>query len=267
MGKYLAGFIGCGNMGGALCAVAAKRAGGGSILTADHNESKLQRLHGEYGTVPSTAKEIAEKCPLIVLGVKPQVMAAAAEEIRDILARRGNGCTVVSMAAGMTAETVSGLLGGNPVIRIMPNTPAAVGQGVILYCLGKEVTEEAERALLDLLSPAGTMLRLDEGKIDAGSAVSGCGPAFVCMFAEALTDGGVRCGLTREQASRLALQTIAGSALLAMETGTDPALLRAQVCSPAGSTIEGVAALEERAFRAAVMEAVAAAYRRTKELG
>ena len=267
-GNWKAGFIGCGNMGGALAAVAARSLGGSRVLAADHNADKLEALRQGADIVPSTAAEIAAAARFVFLGVKPQVMEKAAGEIRDLLAARKPGSfTVVTMAAGLTAARVSAMLGGCPVLRIMPNTPAVGGEGVVLYCCGEGVAAADEEDFLDLMAPAGLTLKLEEGKIDTGSALTGCGPAFVYLFAEGLIDGAVRCGLPRDRATRLALQTLAGAAKLALETGRDPALLRGEVCSPAGSTIEGVAALEERGVRSAAMEAETAAYKRAKELG
>ena len=262
----LAGFLGCGNMGGALAAAAAKQVGGQHILTADHNPEKLERLRQEHGTVPVSAGELAARSPLLFLGVKPQVLRQAAEELRPALAARQDRFAVVTMAAGVPLSTVSALLGDCPVIRIMPNTPVSVGAGAIPYCCGPGVTAEDEAAFRALLGGAGLLLPMPESKIDAACALSGCGPAFVCLFLEALADGGVLCGLTRREAELLAAQTLLGTAQLAMESGTDPAALRAAVCSPGGSTIAGVRALEQRAARGAVMDAVAAAYQRTLEL-
>ena len=264
---YKAGFIGCGNMGGALAAVAAQSVGGDRVLIADHHPEKLAALQAARGCVPGTAAQAAAECEMLFLGVKPQVMRAAADEIRAVLAPRRGEAVVVSMAAGLTAAAVAELLGGARVIRIMPNTPAAVGAGVILYCPGDGVRPEEEAAFRTLMAPAGLCVRIPEEKIDAASALSGCGPAFVCLMIEAMTDAGVRCGLPRALAEKLALQTFAGTARLALDTGRDPAALRAEVCSPAGSTIEGVAALEAHGARFAVLDAVAAAYRRTLELG
>ena len=266
----VAGFIGCGNMGGVLAAAASIRAGGRKVLAADHHPEKTERLR-EYGVVPATAQEIAEKCRFIFLGVKPQAMEAAAAEIRGTLERRNEPFTIVSMAAGVSAAAVSQLLSGVsdgcPVIRIMPNTPAAVGQGVILYCTGGGVEKSEENALLDLLSAAGSVVKMEEEQIDAASAVTGCGPAFLCVFLEAMIDGAVQCGLPRAQAEQFVLKTALGTAKLSLETGQNLALLREAVCSPAGSTIAGVSALEKGAVRFAMMEAVRAAYVRTKELG
>ena len=262
-----AGFIGCGNMGGALAAVAARSVGGEQILTADHNPGKLEALRSAWGTVPSSAAECAAKAPVLFLGVKPQVLRAAAEELRPVLEAREDRPLIVSMAAGVPVSAVAELLGGARVLRIMPNTPVAVGAGVLLYAPGPEVTPEDEAGFLALMDGAGVCVKLEEAKLDMGSAVTGCGPAFVCLFLEAMTDAGVRCGLPRDKASLFALHTFAGTARLALTTGTDPAVLRAAVCSPGGSTIEGVAALEEHGARAAMLAAVDAAYRRTLELG
>jgi pyrroline-5-carboxylate reductase len=266
---YEAGFIGCGNIGSVLAAVAAKSVGGSHIMTADHNDYKVESLRRDYGTVPATDQEVAAQSRFIFLGVKPQVMRRALGEIRETLEKRGEKerFVVVTMAAGFRMEWVCGLLGDCPVIRIMPNTPAAVGSGVIPYCVNEAVTEQDESDFLKLMRPAGMIERVEEGKMDMACAVTGCGPAFVCMFLEAMIDGAVRCGLPRKQAKLFALQTIEGTAKLALEMERDPAELRADVCSPAGSSIEGIAVLEQRAVRSAVIDAIRAAYNRTVELG
>lgn len=262
----LAGFIGCGSMGGTLAAVAAKSVGGEHILVADHNESKLSALRDAWGCVPGTAAQAAES-EILFLGVKPQALGAAAAELRGVLCALSKPPLVVSMLAGVTAEAVSEALDGARVLRIMPNTPAAVGAGVILYSPGKGVTAEDEGRFLRLMEPAGICVKLPEEKIDMGCALTGCGPAFVCLLMEAMTDAGVRCGLPKDKAALFVAQTFLGTAKLALDTETEPAALRAAVCSPAGSTIEGVAALERFGARNAMLEAVAAAYRRTRELG
>ena len=264
---YEAGFIGCGNIGSVLAAVAAKSVGGSHIMTADHNDYKVERLRRDYGTVPASDKEVAAQSRFIFLGVKPQVMHKAADEIWDVLSARKDHFVAVTMAAGLTIDTVGGMLGPWPIIRIMPNTPAVVGAGVMPYCVNDSVTEEDEADFLKLMAPSGAIVKLDEKKIDVACAVSGCGPAFVCMFLEAMIDGAVRCGLPRKQAKLFALQTIEGTAKLALEMERDPAELRADVCSPGGSSLEGIAVMEERALRSAVIEAIRAAYHRTMELG
>ena len=154
-----------------------------------------------------------------------------------------------------------------PVIRLMPNTPAAVGQGVVLYDCNERVSEADRLRLTDALAPAGLVERIAERLIDAASAVSGCGPAFCDLFLEALADGAVACGLPRAAALRCAAQMMLGSAKLALDSGSHPGALKDAVCSPGGSTIQGVRALEQGGFRGTVMEAVIAAYERTLELG
>ena len=150
-----------------------------------------------------------------------------------------------------------------PVIRIMPNIPVGVGQGLILYDVSAEVTRAQEAAFLEGLTNAGWFSRLEEKLMDAGSAVSGCGPAFAAMFAEALADGGVACGLPRAKATEYALQMLLGSATYLLETGLHPGQLKDAVCSPGGTTIQGVRTLEDGGFRAAAMNAVIAAFEKT----
>ena len=151
------------------------------------------------------------------------------------------------------------------LIRIMPNTPSAIGEGVIFYtCDG--VTAEEEAAFLENMAGAGRLLPLDDHLMDAGSAVAGCGPAFVDLFIEAMADGGVACGLTRPMAMECAAQTLIGAARLMLETGRHPGALKDAVCSPGGATIQGVRALEAGGFRSAVMEAVIAAYEKSAEM-
>jgi len=261
MSKY--GFIGCGNMGGALAAAAAKAVGGTNLLLADTNEEKARALAQRLGATVATNQEIAEQCDLVVLGVKPQVLAQAVAEFAPKLAPN---TLVVSMAAGVTLKTLGSLLGPRPLIRIMPNTPVQVGEGRILYATNG-VNLHQEKVFLQLFSQAGTLHALDEKLMDAGTAVSGCGPAFVYLFIEALADGGVTAGLPRELALELAAGTVLGSAKTVLETGIHPAALKDAVCSPGGSTIEGVHALEQNGFRGTTMEAVIQAYEKTKVLG
>ena len=148
----------------------------------------------------------------------------------------------------------------------MPNTPVAVSGGMILYTL-LNVDKTQETEFLEFMSAAGRFDKLQEKLIDAGSALSGCGPAFVCQFIEALADGGVACGLPRDKALLYAAETLKGTAKLMLDTGEHPANLKDSVCSPGGSTIQGVRRLEQGAFRADVLDAVIAAYNKTKELG
>ncbi len=257
------GFIGCGNMGGALARAASKS--GEELYLADFSREKAEALAAELGAVVSDNNSIAAECDYIFLGVKPQVMAQMLGEIRPVLEGRSD-VVLVSMAAGITIDKLQSFAGDKPVIRIMPNTPAAVGDGMILYTY-RDVEKNAVEGFLRFMQAAGRFDELPEKLIDAGSAVSGCGPAFVCQFAEALADGGVACGLPREKALLYAAQTLYGTAALMLESGKHPAELKDAVCSPGGSTIQGVRRLEEGALRADVIDAVIAAYNKTKELG
>lgn len=261
------GFIGCGNMGGALAKAASGQASGDSLLLANKTHAKAEALAKVIGGRAVTNAEIAKNADFIFLGVKPQMMADLLAELSPILAKRQGRFVLVTMAAGLTVARIQELAGGSyPVLRIMPNTPASIGEGMILYtCQG--VTEEEERDFLFVMSGAGRFDKLNENLIDAGSAVSGCGPAFVYQFIEALADGGVLCGLPRIKAQEYAAQTLVGAARLVLESGQHPGALKDAVCSPGGSTIAGVRALEEGGLRAAAMNAVISAFERTRELG
>lgn len=262
------GFIGTGNMGGALAQAAAKAVSSDKIFLADKNQEKSGALAATLGCSTMTVAEIAEKCHFIFLGVKPQMMEDLLSRIAPILACRVTPFTLVSMAAGISTADIQKMTGGNyPVIRIMPNIPVTSGSGVILYCATDNVPQDDISAFRWVLSNAGLLDPLPEHLIDAGSALSGCGPAFVSMFIEALADGAVSCGLTRQQATAYACQTLMGTAKLISESGMHPGELKDAVCSPGGSTIAGVTALEDGNFRASVIDAVSKAYKRTRELG
>ena len=262
------GFIGTGNMGGALARAVAKVARPEVIWLTNKTQTKAAALAAELGCRAVSAENIAASCGYIFLGVKPQMMADLLTEIAPVLAARTDEFVLVSMAAGLTMERIREMAGCNyPVIRIMPNTPVAVGAGVILYDATENVTALQKGIFCEALAEAGLVDHLPEHLIDAGSAVSGCGPAFADLFVEGLADGGVACGLPRAKAQVYAAQMLLGAAKLILESGKHPGELKDAVCSPGGSTIAGVRALEQRAFRASCMEAVEAAWKRTKELG
>ena len=263
------GFIGAGNMGGALARAVVKAAGGANITVTDKFAPAAEKLAAQIGATQAAAsQEVAEKCDYIFLGVKPQVMADMLAEIAPVLAARKEGFVLVSMAAGVSIADIQKMAGGNyPVIRIMPNIPASVGSGVILYDYTENVSAEKVAAFCENMQYAGVVDHLPEKLIDAASALSGCGPAFVSLFVEALADGAVACGLPRDKAMLYAAATVKGSAAMILESGMHPAQLKDAVCSPGGTTIAGVKALEESSFRGAAMDAVSKAYKRTLELG
>ena len=261
------GFIGCGNMGGTL-AVAVSKSVGDKIAVADFDRTKIENILKQTGANARTNTEIAAECKYIFLGVKPQILPSLIEEIAPVLKKRTDRFVLVSMAAGVKIEKITKLLGNEyPIIRIMPNTPAAVGKGLIVHCGNSLVTDEETAEFEKALSAAGAVDPIPESLIDAACAISGCGPAFVYIFTEALADGGVRCGLPRDKALRYAAQTVLGSAQMVLDTGRHPGELKDAVCSPGGSTIAGVEALEDAAFRGAAMRAVIEAFEKTKELG
>ena len=266
MAKYESGFIGAGSMGGALAQAAVKAVGGERVAvscsTPEHSAEAAARL----GCNPETAETILWESRFVFLGVKPQMMAGLAKKLAGDIA--GSDAIFVSMLAGTSLDRLAELLGAEKkIIRIMPNTPCAVGKGLTLVSANSRVTAAELADFKALMAESGLLDDLPEHLIDAASAVSGCGPAYAYMFMEALADGAVKCGVPRAKAVRYAAQMLLGSASLALESGRHPGALKDAVCSPGGSTIAGVAALEDRGFRGAAIAAVEAAYRRTEVLG
>ena len=265
---YSFGFIGCGNMGGALAAAAAKTLRPGEILLCDQSADKARALAETLGAVCGDNEAAARESRYLFLGVKPQMMADMLASIAPALRTRQDRFVLVTMAAGLSIARIQEMAGGaSPTTRIMPNTPASIGAGMILLSASAEVTAEEKAYFQTCMAGAGVLDELPEHLIDAGSAVSGCGPAYVDLFVEALADGGVACGLPRDKAQLYAAQMVLGSAKLILESGEHPGVLKDRVCSPGGSTIAGVQALERGAFRAAAANAVSAAYEKTLELG
>ena len=258
------GFIGTGNMGAAIAGAVAGQ--GRELLLANRTPAKAQALADRLGARVVKNPEAAGESDLLFLGVKPQMMEEMLSDVAPILRTRETPFVLVTMAAGLTCQTIQDMAGGAyPVIRIMPNTPCAIGKGVVQYCsLG--VGEEALAEFAALMAPAGLIDRVEERLIDAACALSGCGPAFAYLFMEALADGAVACGLPRDKALAYAAQMVAGSAEMVLQSGKHPGVLKDAVCSPGGSTIQGVRALEESGFRAAAMNAVIASYEKTLEL-
>ena len=255
--KY--GFIGCGNMGNAI----AKALAAGNVDFAVSDRSGKAKA---FGFPYCSPREVAEKADRIFLAVKPQMMAEVLSELSPILARRKP--VLISMAAGLTMNRIASMAGGNfPVIRIMPNTPVSVGCGMTLYCANDLVKQDILEDFLKDMAPSGRMDALEERLFDAAGTVSGCGPAYVYMFIEAMADGAVACGVPRAKAMEYAAATIAGAGMFALKSGQHPGALKDAVCSPGGSTIAGVKALEDGKFRGTVMDCIMAATKRNAELG
>ena len=260
------GFIGTGNMGGALATAVAK-VGYRAVLFDKDGEKAAALSQKMGGKLINNLADMFDMCTFVFIGVKPQMLESLANEIRPILDEMGDSAPLlISMAAGTSIARLEELFGPRYIIRIMPNTPVAVGKGMTLWCASEKVFDAQTETFLDMMSLSGRVDRIDEKLIDAASAVSGCGPAFVYMFIEALADGGVLCGLPRDKAMMYAAQTLAGASEYLMESGEHPGKLKDNVCSPAGTTIEGVRALEANGFRSAATEAVIAAYEKTLKL-
>lgn len=254
-------------MGGALALAAIKSVGAENVAVFDADAEKTKAFCEKNGAKSASKDEIVLNSEYIFLGVKPQMLDTLFAEIGDALKRRKTGAVIVSMAAGVSIESLRARLKTElPIIRIMPNMPVSVGEGTVLYCADGASAEE-KQGFCELMKLSGLVDELDESKIDAASCVSGCGPAFVYMFIEALADGAVACGLPRDKAIKYAAGTLLGSAKTVLVTGENPEKLKDAVCSPSGSTIEGVFKLEECGFRAAAASAVRAAYEKTLELG
>ena len=189
------GFLGCGNMGGAIARAVCKAADPQNVWLANRTAAKAEALAAELGCNTTINDEVAGRCDLIFLAVKPQMMEELLAPLRFTLAERPSRFVLCSMAAGLSIARIQEMAGSDcPVIRIMPNTPASVGAGMIQYCTSN-VTAEEEAEFLKLMAPAGRLDAVPESLIDAASCVSGCGPAWVYQFIEALADGGVACGL------------------------------------------------------------------------
>ena len=261
------GFIGCGNMGGALATAVAKSVSGKNVLLCDACAEKAELLAASVGASAVSLETVVRDATYLFLGVKPQGFEGLFEVLRPMLKARENEPVLVTMAAGVSIAAVEKLADcGCAVIRIMPNTPVSVGEGMILYSANTKTDEVQLAVFCEALSAAGVLDAISEDKIDAASALSGCGPAFVYLFAEALADGAVSCGLARDKAMLYAAQTLRGAAELLITSGKHPGELKDAVCSPGGTTIEGVKALENGAFRASAMAAVTAAYEKTLKL-
>ena len=254
------GFIGTGSMGGALARAAAKSPLTERLLLANRSPEKAADLARELGAEAVDNRCAAAEAEILFLGVKPQGLDAMATGILDVLDARTDRFVLVSMAAGRTIEDLEALFGKRPIVRILPSIPVAVGGGVTLLAASEAVTAEEKTRVEELLAASGLVSELSEPLMDAASGVTGCGPAFAAMFVEALADGAVACGLPRREAVRYAAQMMKGTAELLLQSGEHPGELKDRVCSPGGSTIQGVRKLEESAFRAAVMNAVIATW-------
>ena len=263
--KY--GFIGCGNMAAAIIngALAKGILAKEDILASVKTESSAKRIQETMGIACTTDNlSVASQADYLFLAVKPQFCEEVALEVRG---KRKKGQVLVSIAAGKTLAWLKEKFGENEkIIRTMPNTPALVGEGITGVCPDDLVSREETDLVLELLNSFGKAAVVTEPILDIVGAVSGSSPAFVFMFIEALADGAVAEGMPRAQAYTFAAQSVLGSAEMVLETGLHPGALKDMVCSPGGTTIEGVNVLEKEGMRSAVMDAVRACIAKTKKL-
>jgi pyrroline-5-carboxylate reductase len=266
-GKRLA-FIGGGNMAEALLRgiLTAKRLRPNEVLATDVRDDRLAYLRSTYGIDVSADNAMAARqADTILLAVKPQIMRRALEDVRGAVTERQ---LLISIAAGVSTTTIADAF-RRPIriIRAMPNTPALVLEGASALACGAHATEADLETARGLFEAVGTVVVVEEPLLDAVTGLSGSGPAYVFLIIEALADAGVKMGLPRSTALALATQTLRGAARMLLETRKHPAELKDMVTSPGGTTIAGLHALERGAVRAALIQAVEAATRRSQELG
>lgn len=262
------GFLGVGNMGGAILrgVLSAGFLGEEDIAVCRRNRRKLEELSDEFPglTCTESAIELAEMCDMIILAVKPQYLGDILQEIREEL----NNKAVISIAAGWTVKQLSDALTGcnATYLRAMPNTPAMVGEGMTAICEDTTFDQDDFDFAKGVFDAVGRTLVLPERLFDGVIAISGSSPAYVFMMIEAMADAGVREGIPRASAYEMAAQTLLGSALMVLQTGKHPAALKDAVCSPAGTTIEAVEELERKGFRASIMDAMKVCAEKSRQM-
>lgn len=260
------GFIGAGMMASALMdgINSAKIVPPSSITCSDVGTAALERAKAKgYNTVTNNSDLVLASVTAVVLAVKPNIIPDVCNEIAAL----DSSALIISIAAGVTLNQLEALLPGKRVVRVMPNTPCMVGESAAGYALGKHCMDSDRDIVQLIFGSVGLAMEVKEYLLDAVTGVSGSGPAYVFQFIEALSDGGVRCGLPRDVATKLAAQTCKGAAEMVLKTGTHPGQLKDGVTSPGGTTIAGIDALEQGGLRATVIAAVKATTKRSMQLG
>ena len=259
------GMIGGGMMGEALLSrlVAQEVFEPSAIVVSEPSRSRREFLAQQYHVQVTDQNRRAAESEVILLAIKPQVFPQVAQE----LAGRNSAALVISILAGTPIAQLETAFPGAPVIRAMPNTPAAVGAGMTAIANGQHVQPQHTEQAIRILSTVGEVVEVPESMLDAVTGLSGSGPGYLAIVIEALADGGVASGLPRAIALKLAIQTVRGTAQLLQESGMHPAELKDRVTSPGGTTIAGIAVLEKAGVRSALIEAVKAAAARSQELG
>lgn len=233
------------------------------VLISEPVVERRYELQQQYGVQVTDSNRLAVQAEIVLLSVKPQMFDTVVTGLGNL----PHHCLILSILAGVPLRRLETAFPHQSVIRVMPNTPATVGTGMTAITAGKQVTAEQLAMAKRIFQCVGEVVEVPESQMDAVTGLSGSGPAFVALMIEALADGGVLAGLPRAVAQKLAVQTVLGTAKLMQETGLHPAMLKDQVTSPGGTTIAGVAKLEEGAFRSTLIQAVYTAYQRSIELG
>ena len=261
------GFIGGGRITAAMIAGMVEKMGASpaSIYVSDHKAERCRELAERYQVRAMVGAEaFLAKANVVILAVKP---AAAPAAIAEIKASVRKDAVIVSVVAGLRLAVLEEAFGENPLVRVMPNTPLAVGAGMSAYALNDRAKRADVSFVVKILASGGRTAEVKEELLDAVTGLSGSGPAYGFLMIEALADGGVAAGLSRQTATFLAAQTLLGAAQMVLLTGKHPAVLRDEVTSPAGTTSDGLRMMETRGVRGALMEAVLAAAKRSAELG
>lgn len=261
------GFIGCGNMAQAMIGGIVKSGifSGRDIIVSDLNEDNLAAARERYGiTAAANNIECAESADILILAVKPNLYERV---ISEISGRAKKDVVVVTIAAGRSIESTEKAFGREiKVVRVMPNTPSLVGEGMSSLCINSLITEEELQEIVGIFESFGRAEVVDEKLMDVVTSVSGSAPAYIYMFIEAMADGAVLDGMPREKAYKMAAQTVLGAAKMVVETGRHPGQLKDEVCSPGGTTIEAVATFEEKGLRNAVITAMRRCTKKSKEM-
>ncbi len=251
-------------MGGALAQAVARQVARGRLAAYDKSPERLQEATEAFGAVPLSSEADLARCGTIFLAIKPQVYRAAFAPLAE---RLTSDHLVASITAGVATSSLAELAPRARLVRLMPNNPARLGAGALALCAGPQATPEDLKYVKRLLEAAGLVVEVPEKLMDTITGLSGSGPAYFYLLIEALADGGVLEGLDRATSLKLAAQTALGAAKMVLETGLEPAELKAQVTSPAGTTAEALLVLEKAGVRGALQAAVRAATERSRELG
>lgn len=261
------GFIGCGNMGGAMIngLIGSGSSDKNHIIASTVSQADAERMQNDYGIRTFfDNKEIVKNAEIIVLAVKPNAFPVVIPEISGLV---GEDTLIISIAAGQPIAKIEEAFGTQiRLIRVMPNTPAMVGASMSALCRNANATDEDMDTALAIFSSFGEAEVISESLMDAVVGISGSSPAYVYMFIEAMADAAVADGMPRAQAYKFAAQSVLGSAKMVLETGTHPGVLKDAVCSPGGTTIEAVTVLEEEGFRNAVIKGQRACVQKSKDM-